>query len=464
MTTFPIRQRILNAAYSLPIRPSKAVDHLPGPSANWLTGHGARLAKDDARYIAEMTDLYGSVLKIPLPFGGRAVVMTGAAANRRVLGRPEKVLSNHNGYAQANLFGDSIVTRDFEDHAELRKIIAPPFAKPALRGHLEVIQRLISAHFDPVFESREQTFDMFPLAKKLALGIAAEIFAGMNLGRDQERMSSALAAMLGLVSARVPIRIPGGAYARGVRGRKFATAYFESEIPARRAGSGDDFFSLLCRAENEAGERLGDGEIIDNVIGAMIAGHDTTTVALSAMAYELAREPEWQQRVRKDCEQAISESPGETVSIEAAAGLESLEWCAKEVLRLYSPIRYVQRRAVCEFEFEGHRIPKNSTVLLSMHHTHHNAKYFESPEVFRPERFAGGESGKSFDSDAWAPFGKGPHVCLGMGFALLEIKAVFCSLLTNVRLDLPREYRLKVEGLPVSMPTNGVPIRLTRIG
>lgn len=464
MTTFPIRQRIPNDAYSLPKKPSKAVDHLPGPEANWLTGHAARFAKDDARYTGDMTDLYGSVFKLPLPFGGRAVVMTGAAANRRVLGNPGKVLSNHHGYAQAKLFGDSIVTRDFEDHAELRKIIAPPFAKPALRRHLEVIQRLIGEHFDVVFESEEQEIEMFPAVKSLALGIAAEIFAGMDLGRDQERMSSALAAMLRMISVRLPLRIPGAAYDRGVRGHRFATATFESEIPARRSGTGDDVFSRLCRAENEAGERLADGEIIDNVIGAMIAGHDTTTVAIAAMAYELARHPEWQERVRKDCEQAIAESPGQAVSFEAAAGLESVEWCAKEALRLYSPIRYVQRRVVTEFEFEGHRIPKNATVLLSMHHSHHNAKYFESPECFRPERFAPGENKNALDLDAWAPFGKGPHVCLGMGFAFLEIKAFFCALLTKVRLDLPHAYSLEVKGLPVSMPTNGVPMRLTRIG
>lgn len=196
----------------------------------------------------------------------------------------------------------------------------------------------------------------------------------------------------------------------------------------------------------------------------MIAGHDTTTVAISAMVYELARHPEWQERVSADCERAICESPDETVSFEAAAGLASVEWCAKEVLRLYTPVRYVQRRAVCKFEFEGHRIPKNATILLSMHHTHHDSKYFESPETFRPERFAPSESRKTFDPDAWAPFGKGPHVCLGMGFALLEIKAFFCSLLTKFRLDLPHAYSLKVEGLPVSMPTNGVPVRLVRIG
>lgn len=252
MTAFPIRQRIPNDAYSLPKRPSKALDHLPGPHASWLTGHAARFATDDARYIAEMTDLYGSVFKFSLPFGGRAVVMTGAAANRRVLGRPDKVLSNHNGYAQARLFGDSIVTRDFEDHAELRKIIAPSFAKPALRGHFEVIQRLIAEHFDSVYETQDQTLEIFPAVKRLALGIAAEIFAGMKLGRNQERMNSALEAMLEMISVRLPLRIPGSAYDRGVRGRNFATAYFASEIPSRRSGSGDDFFSLLCRAENDS--------------------------------------------------------------------------------------------------------------------------------------------------------------------------------------------------------------------
>jgi cytochrome P450 len=195
----------------------------------------------------------------------------------------------------------------------------------------------------------------------------------------------------------------------------------------------------------------------------LVPGHDTTTVAIAALAYEFARHPEWQERVRKDCERAIQASKTETLSQEAAAGLDRLDWCANEVLRLYSPVRYVQRRVVSEFEFEGHRIPKNSSILLSMHHTHHDSTYFESPEQFCPDRFAPSPSGRSIDPDAWAPFGKGPHVCLGMGFSLLEIKAFFCSMLPKVRLELPHDYSLKVEGLPVSMPNSSIPIRLMRI-
>lgn len=463
MSTFPIRQRIPNEAHSLPKRPNRAIEHLPGPRAKWWLGHASRFTTDDASYIAEMTRTYGPVFKMPLPFGGRAVVMTGIAANRRVLERPEKIISNHNGYAQARLFGESIVTRDFEDHAELRRLIAPAFARPALRGYIDLINQLISQHLQPLLQQEQQNLEIFPAAKRIALDIAARAFAGMNLGVNQTKMNAALAAILEMTSVRLPIRIPGGVYDRGMRGRKFARAYFASEIASRRSGSANDFFSLLCRTENERGERLGGSEIIDNVIGAMIAGHDTTTVAISALSYEFSRHPEWQERVRRDCERALQESPTESLSHQSAASLDSVEWCAKEVLRLYSPVRYVQRRVVRGFDFEGHRIPTNATLLLSLHHTHHNPEYFESPEAFLPDRFGPAPPGRGLNSDAWAPFGKGPHVCLGMGFAMLEIKAFFAFLLPRYHLELPTPYPLEVKGLPVSMPQNGVPIRFTRI-
>ena len=457
MSDFPIRPRIPNAAYALPKAATRGLGHLPGPRGSWLLGHAGPFLRNDGPHLGALFERHGPVFALPMPFGGGAVVAMGAEANRLVLGNAGKQFSNHWAYRGADLFGDSIVTRDFEDHYELRRLITGAFAAPALRRNLAVIDCEV-ARSAAGLPPRRGVVELYPFAKQLALAIASRVFVGIDLGDDPAGIQPALVDILAMAGVRLRLPIPGSTYARGRRSRRRVEAWFAARVPERRHGEGDDFLSLLCRAENEAGERLSDAEIVDNAIGALIAGHDTSTIAMASLAWELAQHPAWQERVRKDIENALGSE--RTPSFEAAAELRSVEWCANEVLRLHTPIRYIARRSVLPSELGGHSIPANANVLVSVHHTHHDPAHFVRPEAFLPERFAGEDPTLGFDPFAFAPFGKGAHKCLGISFAMLEIKAFLTALLSRYRLEPVDDAPLRVEGLPVSKPRNGVPLQL----
>ena len=469
-TTFTIREPIANPAYALPERPTRALRHLPGPRARWLDGCSAEFIRDNAGTISRLAREFGSVFKLPSLFGGGSVVMLGADANRLVLGNADENFSSHGGYMSFPIFGKAMVTRDFEDHRELRKLMGRSFTVQSLRGYFEEINDLTAKAMESLAEADHASVEIYPRAKDLALKIAARVFVGLDLGGDQIRMNEALQAALNLGSARVPLRIPGTIYHRAWKGLDYARSYFASRVASRResevedqVGSGVDLFSLLCRAENERGERLGEDEVADNAVGALIAGHDTSTITIAALAYELARSPEWQDRLRSDCIKALAGSSSSTGSLDfdRAGELDSVECCVKEVLRLYAPIRYIGRRSIRAFEFKGHEIPANAAILLSVHHTHCDEREFHRASEFLPERFVPGSSLSDFDPFAWAPFGKGAHTCLGMGFTMLEIKSFFSALLSRYRLLVPGGYQMRLDGLPVSKPTDGVPLVLT---
>lgn len=465
MESYAERVPIPNTAYALPKRPGRAVHHLPGPKRNWLTGSSLRFLGNDERFVAQLARAHGRIFKLPFFLGTQAVMMLGADANRLVLGNATKIFSNHGSYSGLGIFGQAVVTRDFEDHYELRQLLAESFTPAALAGYFETITELTHPLMNELEAEPDSPINLYPRVKQYALRIAGQVFAGLDLGPEQSRMSAGLKAILDMPSARVPLRFPGGVYDRGMRGLSYANAYFASRVPERREGAGNDLFTRLCRAENDRGERLGEQEVVDNVVGAMIAGHDTSTVAMAALSYELARNPAWQERLREDCFRARAASGGEELSFAQAGSLVSVEWCVKEVMRLYTPVRYIGRRSIEAFEFDGHVVPKNTAILISIQHTHHDPAHFAQPEEFKPERFAP-EHIREFDPYAWAPFGKGAHLCLGMGFAMLEIKAFLCALLTRFSLAPCRDasgraYPLRVEGLPVSKPIDGVPIRLT---
>jgi cytochrome P450 len=199
--------------------------------------------------------------------------------------------------------------------------------------------------------------------------------------------------------------------------------------------------------------------VIDHMIFLMMAAHDTTTSTLTSMTYELGRHPEWQERVR-----AESEASGRAwIGFDDLDRLESLGWVMKETLRRYPPLPVIPRIAAADFEFEGYRVQAGSMVVVAPIHTHHMPEWWTAPTVFDPERFAPGRAEDLRHTHAWIPFGGGPHHCLGLRFAELQVKAIMHQLVRRHRWSLPAGYRMPVQQAPISKPRDGLPVRFERI-
>jgi cytochrome P450 len=230
-------------------------------------------------------------------------------------------------------------------------------------------------------------------------------------------------------------------------------------LAARRAGHGGDMFSRLVRARSEEGAALSDSDIVDHMIFLMMAAHDTTTSTLTSMTYELAKHPHWQDRVR---EESRALGTGE-LGFEDLDKLESLTWVIKEIMRRYPPLPVIPRVAMRGFEWSGYRVPANAMVVISPIHTHHMAEWWSEPSRFDPERFAPARAEDQRHTHVWIPFGGGPHLCLGMHFADLQIKAIMHQLLLRYRWSVPAGYTMPVQQAPISKPLDGLPIELRRI-
>ena len=461
MTNYRFRSRIDNEAYRLPIKPNQDLEHIPGPKAGWIGRHIFRFLKNDNDHIAYLAEKYGDVFSMPSLIGRKAVFMVGAEANKVVLGNADKIFSNHRAYLPIKMFvGDSVATRDFEDHAELRKLISQPFSGSAMPDYLARINENCDKHFKKMVYHRNNEVQFYPFVKALALDIAADVFAGIELGSEAGKMNKSLQQILNLVNAKIPIPLPGTVVAKGLKGRSYADGYFRSLIPSRRESKSTDLFTRLCIAENDLGERLNDQDIIDNVIGAMIAGHDTSTIAMTALAYELAKSPDRQSKLAAKCETIHQQTGAKFLKHSDLSQLGEIDLYIKEVLRMYTPVRYIQRRLVKDFEFKGHKLFANTNVILAIHQTHLSRECFEHPERFYPERFGNNSKYSKIPNYAWAPFGKGAHLCIGMQFAMLEIKALLYHLLINYEIQLPTNHSLEMSGIPVSKPKGNVPLVL----
>jgi cytochrome P450 len=352
------------------------------------------------------------------------------------------------------IFPNGLLLRDGDDHKHHRRIMHEAFRRPALRSYLERMGPMIADGIAEWGERRPML--AFQALKELTLDMAASIFLGVELGAQTRRLNRAFEDMVAASMSRLRLPIPGLEFHRGLKGREFMKQFLADLIPKRRTSEGDDMFSLLCRAEDEEGHRLSDSEVVDHMIFAMMAAHDTTTSTLSSLTYELARNPQWQERVREES-RALGRSRLEFDDIDA---LEGLTWVMKETMRRYPPLPVIPRIASAPFEWGGYAFPADSMVVVSPIHTHHMSEWWQDPFTWDPERFSPQRDESARHTFMWIPFGGGPHHCIGFKFAEFQIKSIAHQLLLRYRWSVPEGYRMPVQQAPISKPRDGLPIQL----
>ena len=181
----------------------------------------------------------------------------------------------------------------------------------------------------------------------------------------------------------------------------------------------------------------------------MMAAHDTTTSTLTSMTYELARHPEWQERVRAECRS----HDRDTLGYEELGKLETLGLVLNETLRRHPPLSTIPRITQRAFGFGGFEIPADTMVAIYPLHTHHMEEYWTRPFHFDPERFAPGRAEHEQHPYLFIPFGGGAHMCIGYRFAGLQIKAILFALLHRYRWSVPAGYVLPELRIPAIVIT-----------
>jgi cytochrome P450 len=190
----------------------------------------------------------------------------------------------------------------------------------------------------------------------------------------------------------------------------------------------------------------------DQALTLLFAGHDTTTSTIAFLFYELARSPEWRERLEAE-QAAIGIPTGEQLFAE----LPLLDQAMDETLRLYPPAWVGPRRSAVDFEFAGYRVPAGVPVNYSSWASHRLPEVFPEPGAFRPERFAP-EAKRKIPKGAYVPFGAGPRICIGMRFGQLEVKAIASRILSRFRLELEPGWELEIRQMPTLSPKGGLPV------
>jgi cytochrome P450 len=176
---------------------------------------------------------------------------------------------------------------------------------------------------------------------------------------------------------------------------------------------------------------------------------------VSFLFYELARNPEWADRLAEEGRRVAGDGAPDAAQL--FGEMPELDMAVQETLRLYPPAWIGPRRSTTAFEFAGHRVPAGLPVNYSSWASHRLADVFEDPHSFKPERFAPEERAK-LPKGAYVPFGAGPRICIGMRFGELEIRAIAAAILRRYRLGLEPGRRMRIRQMPTLSPRGGLPM------
>lgn len=388
------------------------------------------------------------------------ISLAGPEAARLVLLDRDDVFSAKKSwdFVMGRIFTNGLLLRDGEDHRFHRRLLREAFRTPALEAYLSSMNGMLGDMLQGWETTPGQPLLAFEKIKHMTLDVACRIFLGMAAGEKTQKLNRAFEAAVAASMSLLRLPLPGLEFNRGLRGRRYMIDLFQQWIPDRRASGGSDIFTQLCQSVDEDGRRLDDQEIIDHMIFLMMAAHDTTTSTLTSMLYELAAHPEWQERLR--AEVLGFDKP----AIDYADLLEvpDMMLFLQETLRHYPPLSTIPRGVTKSFEHAGYEIRKGAMVAIYPIHTHHMEEWWNEPFRFDPERFATGREEHKRHSHSYTPFGGGDHMCLGLRFAELQIKAVLFQLLQRYEWSVPDGYSMPVQQAPISKPMDGLPLTLRR--
>jgi len=406
--------------------------------------------------LREIHQEHANAAAISLPFV-KFVYLFGPDANRRVLLDPERIFSARKPWMNimGRIFPNGLLLLDGERHKADRKIMHSAFTRPALREYAMQMNPMVESEIRSWTENGK-TIQAFPRIKTLTLNMAARIFVGMQLGPEAQRLNESLEDMVAASMSRLRLPIPGTEFQRGLAARKFMREFIGARIAGKRAADGDDMFSRFCNTVTEDGGRFDDSQIIDHMSFLMMAAHDTTTSTLTSMLYELAKNPEWQEKIR---EQAIAFGD-QPVGYDDLDRFDALSLAMSETLRLYPPLPIIPRVAEQEFEFEGFRVPKGAMVVISPLFSHRMPEWWDDAERFDPDRFGPERAEHERHSHSYIPFGGGSHMCLGLRFAQAQVTVVIHHLVRRYRWSVRDGYTMPVQQAPISKPRDGLPLTL----
>ncbi|WP_300302474.1 cytochrome P450 [Ferrovibrio sp.] len=342
--------------------------------------------------------------------------------------------------------GNGLLTSEGADWKRQRRMMAPIFQPRRLAGFAEIMTEYSAALADKLVRlPAGQTVDMAEQMMLLTLDIIARTMFGADASTDVSAVGTAMDRYQVTVRPNIPDLlglprwVPRPDAAEGQRALAEMDAIINTLIQRRRDRAaqggelGSDLLGLLLAArDDESGSTLDDREVRDQMATFFLAGHETTATALAWTWYLLSHAPAVEAKLHAELDAVLGGRPAQYADYDK---LVYTRMVIEEALRLYPPAHTTARQAIADDRFERIDIPAGTMMIISPWIMHRHRLYWQNPDAFDPENFAPGKAA-SRRRYTYLPFGAGPRICIGQGFAMIEAVIILATLAQKLRARL----------------------------
>src|SRR5579863_4618320 len=426
------------------------------------------MAHNPVQVLSKYNAIHGETFRFY--FGGvkEAIVTTDPVVIQHVL------KTNSDNYHKSEIqkkrmghfLGKGLLTTEGEPWKTQRRLIQSGFERKQLEVLSSIMQDSLSESLRD-FDQRARVgpVDIYPLMMRITFAMVGKSLFGARLKEeDIELISLAISTVQEFMVRQTiqPYLNPWFAVSGELRKheemRSRAFGVLLDYIQRRRKEApGHDLLQILMDARYSDGHGMSDDLVLSESMQLLVAGHETSSNALSWTLYLLSSRPDCIERVRQEFDSVLGDRP---LSYSDVPKFAYTTQVINEALRLYPPFWMVDRMALADDQAGDVHIPKGSTVVVFVYGAHHSPQYWERPESFDPERFAKVNE-KRHTPFSHLPFGAGPRGCIGGNYAMLQMLMILSVLLRKYDFSLVPGQTIEARPMVILRPEHGIRMAFT---
>lgn len=378
----------------------------------------------------------GDTFKLKIGFSNEIIFSRDAAFAEYVLQK------NQRNYTKSKIqtedlvkyVGKGLLTSEGDLWKKQRQLIQPAFHKKQLANLLDKILEAILLEYQHL--EVDKTIDMFPVFNNLAFQtVVKSLFSSAADGEDISRLQFITEAAQKMLVRELRQLYLGwwfkasGTIEKHLELTREARQILKNIVRARRDSHEkyDDLLDMLLEARYDDDSFMDEEQLIDEILILFIAGHETTSNALTFIFQLLAKHPEWQEKIYQENIHMTNDSND---LMHLVSSSKVCQQVIEEAMRLYPPVYFIDRVNSKEDEFNNMIFKKGTNLLFSIYEIHRHPKLWKNGNEFLPERF---EDGSRKYSSQYFPFGAGPRKCIGSNFAMFEMIIAVTELVKNYK-------------------------------
>jgi cytochrome P450 len=444
----------------------------PHPRANPVLGSALDLRQSQIRTYERAMREHGDVVRLVVgPPGLRFdlyCVFHPDGVKAVLAGSREGYSKGTRFYKQiAQAFGWGLLTSEGQLWQRQRRLVQPLFTRKQIATYSELMAAESAAVAERWDRARRNGGGVDANAEmvRLALRVVGRAIFGDDVAKAGDVLDSAFPVLNRHTFRRAmsplapPASWPTPGNRRAARARTALYGVVDELIVQRQQAGpdGEDLLSRLVKARDpDTGAAMDVQQVRDEALIFLLAGHETTSTALTFTFHLLGRHPNQQRLVHDELDTVLD---GRAPTLDDAPALERTAMAIKEAMRLYPPAYALGRLSEVESEIGGYSIPADAFVVVSQFATHRHPEFWDDAEMFDPARFTL-ERERARHAYAYFPFGGGPRACIGSHFAMLEAIMAVALLLQRFEIRSRREdVPLDTEGITLR-PKGAVPLQL----